>query len=182
MCYQRDAIRHEVVSRTTQGDALHTDLGRAVYGGGGITPDIEVKSPESGPIRSRLFLGIFDFARQLVAGQTASLREYRISETQYKTQLGVDDIERYPVNDKVIAAFRQHIATRPQFNVTDDQFNTNMNNVKTWLRREIMTAAYGPEAGQQVYLSDDVQVRKAIESLPEARMMADNARRARAAQ
>ena len=165
-----------------KGDALHTDLGRAVYGGGGITPDIEVKSPESGPVRSRLFLGVFDFARQLVAGQTAGLREYRVTETQYKTQLSLDDVERYPVNEKVIAAFRQHISTRPQFNVTDEQFSTNMSNVRTWLRREIMTAAFGPEAGQQVYLSDDVQVRKAIESLPEARMLADNARRARAAQ
>ena len=165
-----------------KGDALHTDLGRAVYGGGGITPDIEVKSPESGPVRSRLFLGVFDFARQLVAGQTAGLREYRVTETQYKTQLSLDDVERYPVNEKVIAAFRQHISTRPQFNVTDEQFSTNMSNVRTWLRREIMTAAFGPEAGQQVYLSDDIQVRKAIESLPEARMLADNARRARAAQ
>ncbi|HEV8487519.1 MAG TPA: S41 family peptidase [Blastocatellia bacterium] len=171
--------RDEPLGGGAKGDALHTDLGRAVYGGGGITPDIEIKSPESGPVRSRLFLAVFDFARQLVAGQTAGLREYRVGDTQYKTQLGLDDIERYPVNEKVIAAFRQHIGTRPQFNVTDEQFNTNANIIKTWLRREIMTAAYGPEAGQQVYLSDDVQVRKAIESLPEARMLADNARRAR---
>ena len=172
--------RDEPLGAGAKGDALHTDLGRAVYGGGGITPDIEVKSPESGPVRSRLFLGVFDFARQLVAGQTTGLREYRVTETQYKTQLALDDVERYPVNEKVIAAFRQHISTRPQFNVTDEQFSTNMSNVRTWLRREIMTAAFGPEAGQQVYLSDDIQVRKAIESLPEARMLADNARRARA--
>lgn len=172
--------RDEPLGGGAKGDALHTDLGRAVYGGGGITPDIEVKSPESGPVRSRLFLGVFDFARQLVAGQTQGLREYRIAETQYKTQLGLDDVERYPVNEKVIAAFRQYISTHPQFNVTDEQFSTNVNTVRTWLRREVMTAAYGPEAGQQVYLSDDIQVRKAIESLPEARMLADNARRARA--
>ena len=48
------------------------------------------------------------------------------------------------------------------------------------MRREIITAAYGPEAGEQVYLAEDIQLRKAIESLDEARMMADNARRARA--
>jgi carboxyl-terminal processing protease len=174
--------RDESLGGVDKGDALHTDLGRAVYGGGGITPDVEIKSPESGPVRSRLFLGVFDFARQLVAGQTTGLREYRVVETQYKTQLGLDDIERYPINDKVMAAFRQYISTRPQFNVSDEQFNSNLNTAKTWLRREVMTAAFGPEAGQQVYLSDDVQVRKAIESLPEARMLADNARRARATQ
>jgi hypothetical protein len=46
------------------------------------------------------------------------------------------------------------------------------------MRREIITAAYGPEAGDQVYLSDDVQFRKAVDSLDRARVLAENARRA----
>jgi carboxyl-terminal processing protease len=162
-----------------KGDALHTDLGRAVYGGGGITPDVEIKSPESGPIRSRLFYGVFDFARQLIAGQVTGLREYRVGETQYKTKVSTEEVDRYPVNDRVVAAFRQHIATRSQFNVPDDHFAANLSIIRTWLRREIVTAAYGPEPGEQVYLADDIQVLKAIESLPEARLLADNARRAR---
>ena len=47
------------------------------------------------------------------------------------------------------------------------------------MRRELITAAYGPEAGEQAYLPDDAQFRKAIESLDQARMLADNASRAR---
>ena len=39
--------------------------------------------------------------------------------------------------------------------------------------------SYCPQTGDQVYLPDDVQVRKAIESLDKARLIADNARRAR---
>jgi carboxyl-terminal processing protease len=162
-----------------KGDALRTDLGRAVYAGGGIAPDVEVKSPESGPVRGRLFNAVFDFSRQLVAGQIAGLREYRVVESQYKTKITQEDLDRHPINEKVIAAFRQHIAGRSQFAVTDEQFNSNLATIKTWLRRELMTASFGPEAGEQAYLAEDVQVLKAIESLPEARMLADNARRAR---
>lgn len=167
------------ITGAPRGDGLRTDLGRMVYSGGGITPDIEVKSPENNPTRGKLFYGIFDFTRQLVAGQVGGLRQYRVSDTQHKSKLSEDETARYPINEEVLAAFRQHIASRPQFNVTDEQFNANLSYIISQMRREIITAAYGPEAGEQVYLAEDIQLRKAIESLDQARMMADNARRVR---
>jgi carboxyl-terminal processing protease len=115
-----------------------------------------------------------------VAGQVSGLRQYRVSDTQHKSKLSDEETARYPINEEVLAAFRQHIASRPQFNVTDEQFNANLSYIINQMRREIITAAYGPEAGEQVYLGEDIQLRKAIESLDEARMMADNARRMRA--
>jgi carboxyl-terminal processing protease len=160
------------------GDALRTDLGRTVYGGGGITPDVEVKAP---PLSSRLYYGIFDFVRQLVAGQMQGLRAYRIAECQYKTKVSPEDINRYPVTDELLGAFRQCISNKPQFNVSEERINTNLNYIRAQMRREIITAAYGPEAGDQVYLSDDVQFRKAFESLDRARVLAENASRARGA-
>ncbi|MFY9558486.1 MAG: S41 family peptidase [Blastocatellia bacterium] len=165
-----------VTAGAQHGDPLRTDLGRTVYGGGGITPDVEVKAPA---LSSRLFYGIFDFVRLLVAGQTAGLREYRIAECQYKTRLSTEDINRYPVTEELLSAFRQHILNKPQFNISEDRINANLNYIRAQMRREIITAAFGPEAGDQVYLSDDVQFRKAFESLDRARVLADNARRAR---
>ena len=97
----------------------------------------------------------------------------------HKTKLSDDEIARYPINDELLAAFRQYISTKPQFNISEEQFNANLAYITSQMRREIITAAYGPEAGEQVYLVEDVQLRKAIESLVQARMMADNARRAR---
>ncbi|HLF85296.1 MAG TPA: S41 family peptidase [Blastocatellia bacterium] len=158
------------------GDALRTDLGRTVYGGGGIAPDVEVKAS---PVSSRLFYGIFDFVRQLVAGQMQGLRAYRIAECQYKTKVSPEDINHYPVTDELLAAFRQYISNKPQFNVSEERINANLNYIRAQMRREIITAAYGPEAGDQVYLSDDVQFRKAFESLDRARVLAENANRAR---
>ncbi len=158
------------------GDALRTDLGRTVYGGGGITPDIEIKAP---PVSSRLFYGIFDFVRQLVAGQMQGLRAYRVAECQYKMKVSPEDINRYPVTDELLAAFRQYLSNKPQFNVSEDRINSNLNYIRAQMRREIITAAYGPEAGDQAYLPDDVQFRKALESLDRARVLAENATRAR---
>jgi carboxyl-terminal processing protease len=159
-----------------RGDALRTDLGRTVYGGGGITPDVEVKAQ---PLYSRLYYGIFDFVRQLVAGQMQGLRAYRIAECQYKTKISPEDINHYPVTDELLAAFRQYISNKPQFNVSEERINANLSYIRAQMRREIITAAYGPEAGDQVYLSDDVQFRKAFESLDRARVLAENATRAR---
>jgi len=169
----------EQAAASTHGDVFTTDLGRTVYGGGGITPDIEVKSAEVGHARGRLFYGIFDFVRQLVAGQVTGLREYRIAETQQKTKISPDEINRYPITDELVAAFRQYITGKPQFNLADERFTANLGYIRTQMRRELITAAYGPEAGEQAYLPDDAQFRKAIESLDQARMLADNASRAR---
>jgi len=169
----------EQTAATAHGDVFMTDLGRTVYGGGGITPDIEVKSPETGQARGRLFYGIFDFVRQLVAGQIQGHREYRIAETQYRAKITPDETNRYPVTDELVAAFQQYIADKPQFGLSEERFNANLAYVRTQMRRELITAAYGPDAGEQSYLPDDAQFRKAIESLDQARMLADNASRAR---
>jgi carboxyl-terminal processing protease len=155
---------------------MRTDLGRTVYGGGGIAPDVEVKTP---PLSSRLFYGIFDFVRQLVAGQMQGLRAYRIAECQYKTRISPEDINHYPITDELLAAFRQYISSKPQFNVSEERITANLNYIRAQMRREIITAAYGPEAGDQVYLTDDAQFRKALESLDRARVLAENASRAR---
>jgi carboxyl-terminal processing protease len=163
-----------------RGDALHTDLGAEVYGGGGITPDFEVKAPETNSARRSLYASVFDFARNLVAGLVPGLREYRIGETQHKQRLSTEDLEHYPITDRLIAAFKQHIADNPDFRMPDTQFNAHLDYIRQRLRTELTSAAFGPEAGQQVYLADDIQLRKAIEKLPEARTLAENVNRSRA--
>ena len=174
--YLNRSEEQSAAGNPARGGALRTDLGRTVYGGGGITPDVEVKAQ---PLYSRLYYGIFDFVRQLVAGQMQGLRAYRIAECQYKTKVSAEDINHYPVTDELLAAFRQYISNKPQFNVSEERINANLSYIRAQMRREIITAAYGPEAGDQVYLSDDVQVRKAFESLDRARVLAENATRAR---
>jgi hypothetical protein len=55
--------------------------------------------------------------------------------------------------------------------LTAENINSQLDYVKTRLREEIATANYSTEAGQQVLLETDLQVLKAIESMPEARKL-----------
>jgi len=179
--YHRKNGEQEAATQKT--GALLTDGGRSVYGGGGITPDVAVKPSENrnfttGSVQGRIFNGAFLFVRQLVAGQIASLRDYRVHETQYKNRLTAEDINRFPIDDKVLAAYREFIAGDTGLNLSEEQFNAKKNYIILELRRELMTAAYGPEAGDQIFLAEDAQFRKALELLPEAKMLADTVRRA----
>ncbi len=175
----RDDALHNVAAA---GGAFHTDLGLNVYGGGGITPKVEIKAPESGRVQSKLYSAIFDFVRQLVNGQIAGAHEYRITEMQRRAKLTTEEIDRYPVTEKLLSAFRQYIAENTRFGVSDEKLNANQDYARLWLRREILTAAYGAEAGEQTYLVEDALVRKAVEKLPEARQLAENARHSRGEQ
>jgi hypothetical protein len=47
---------------------VQTAVGRVFYGGGGITPDIEVKEACNTPARARIAEAAFHFTRQLAAG------------------------------------------------------------------------------------------------------------------
>jgi carboxyl-terminal processing protease len=170
--------REDSLQQTARGGAVfHTDLGREVYGGGGITPDKFVKPADSSPTSGILYDAAFHFVRQLVAGLIPGLREYHVTSTQYKTEISQDDINRYPVNDKVVAAFREFVAENRQFNVPEERLNSNLDYSKALIRREIIIAAYGAEAGEEAFLSDDPQLRRALEVLPEARQLAENSRR-----
>src|SRR5688572_14074999 len=65
------------------GPAVKTAAGRVFYGGGGITPDIEVREPANSPARLRIAEAAFHFTRQLAAGQLPALESYRVEKVQY---------------------------------------------------------------------------------------------------
>jgi carboxyl-terminal processing protease len=162
-------------SETPKGESVLTDSGRRVYGGGGITPDIKVPPQEASVVRGRLFNAAFEFARQLVAGQVEGLREFKVDEIVYDHKLRGDE---YKITDKVVDAFRAFLAAHPRepYIVTDAQVSANLDYVRNRLHEEIVTAAYGAEAGNQVFILNDNLTLRAVDALPQARQLADNAR------
>src|SRR5689334_1026976 len=105
------------------GPAVQTAAGRVFYGGGGITPDIEVKEPANTPVRSRIFEAAFYFTRQLVAGVVPGLESYRIEKVQYGKSAKPTD---YPVTDRVVDAFRNFVRTQPQFQIQPAQIDEEL--------------------------------------------------------
>jgi carboxyl-terminal processing protease len=152
------------------GPAVQTAAGRVFYGGGGITPDIEVKEPANTPAHSRIFEAAFYFTRQLVAGVVPGLESYRIEKVQYGKSAKLTD---YPVTDRVVDAFRNFIRTQPQFQIQPAQIDEELEFVKLRLRQEIITAGFSNDAGARVLLDSDAQVLRALEAFPDAKRLAD---------
>ena len=172
---QRSSTDEEV--EEPQGEALLTDLGRRVYGGGGIAPDIKVTGPNGSALRNLIFGATFEFSRHLVAGQFPGLREYRVDRIDYDHVFRGDE---YRITEKAIEAFRQFVAEREkEFPLTDAQITANIDFIRARIREEVLTAAYGTEVGNQFFLLGDAVTQRAIDSLPAARELAENARASR---
>lgn len=155
------------------GPAVKTAAGRVFYGGGGITPDIDVKPLTFSPIRNRIVEAAFQFTRQLAAGLVPGLESHKVERVQYGKNAKASD---YPINDRVIEAFRSFVRTDTQSQLTPAQLDEEIDFVKLRLRQEIVTAAYSNDAGARVLLDSDPQVLRALEALPEAKRLAESAR------
>ena len=155
------------------GPAVQTAVGRVFYGGGGITPDIEIKEPANTPVRARIAEAAFHFTRQLAAGVVPGLEAYRVEKVQYGKNIRPID---FPITERVLEAFRNFVRTKPEFQVQPAQIDEELDFAKLRLRQEIITAAFSNDAGARVLLDSDAQVLRALEALPDAKRLADSAR------
>jgi carboxyl-terminal processing protease len=153
------------------GTPVETAVGRVFYGGGGITPDIEVKEPANTPQRVRIAEAAFQFTRNLAAGIVPGFESYRIERVQYGKNAKPTD---YPITERVLEAFRNFIRTKPELHVQPTQIDEELEFAKLRLRLEIVTAAFSNDAGARVGLDSDAQVLRALEALPDAKRLADS--------
>jgi carboxyl-terminal processing protease len=137
---------------------------------GGITPDVVVKIPDSD---IRLRDACFEFARLLVAGKIAGFDEYTVKRTEYGYQLRGNE---YHLTDQLIAAFRSFIRERRELQVNEDQLNRNIEYARRRIRAEVITAAYGVEVGERFLIESDDQTLRAVEEIPKAQRITDQAR------
>src|SRR5690242_1189572 len=155
------------------GPPVQTAVGRVFYGGGGITPDIEVKEPQLTPLRLRIMEAAFQFTRLMAAGVVPGLESYKVEKVQYGKSAKQTD---FPITDRVVEAFRNYVRTNPANQLQPAQIDEELDFAKLRLRQEIITAAYSNDAGARVLLDSDVQVLRALDALPDAKRLADNAR------
>jgi carboxyl-terminal processing protease len=155
------------------GPGVQTAVGRVFYGGGGITPDIEVKEPANTPARLRIAEAAFHFTRQLSAGVLPGLEAYKVDKVQYGKTAKTTD---FPITDRLLEAFRNFVRAQPEFHVLPAQIDEDLDFTKLRLRQEIITASFSNDAGARVLLDSDLQVLRAIDALPDAKRLADNAR------
>ena len=167
----------DAVQRT---DEKRTDTGRTVYGGGGIQPDVIVKFPPQELELLRTWLDpVFQFARNLVSGKIPGHPEFKVEgPCDHKHRLAARD---YPVNDKVLAAFKTFIGEHKELKADEARVDKDGEWLKRRIRYEVATAAFGEENARAALADGDVQLQRAIAELPKAKTLADDIRRMRAA-
>jgi len=153
------------------GPAVKTAAGRVFYGGGGITPDIEVKESANTPGRFRIAEAAFHFTRQLASGVLPGLESYKVDKVQYGKNARPTD---FPITDRLLEAFRLYVRNQPELQVTPAQVDEELEYSKLRLRQEIITAAFSNDAGARVLLDSDTQVLKALDALPDAKRLAES--------
>ena len=138
-----------------------TDSGREVFGGGGINPDIKVEIPKPNKLQSRLQSGSYFFTFG---------RAYNASHPDFD--------HNFEVTDSILNDFRNFLSTgKTKLNFEEADFAANLDFIKRQIKYEYFLAHAGQEDAQKVYLEGDVQILKALEVLPQAKALFQNAKK-----
>src|SRR6202043_3186381 len=143
-----------------------TDSGRQVTGGGGITPDVTVAAPkltkfEETLIRADVFFpyeaGVGGFTRFYLGTRPTITKEFTADDTVMK------DLREYMAKHNV--------------HYTEPEMADNLDWIKRKIKQEVFLSTFGQQEGFKVELEADPQVQKAVEALPQARALYENARK-----
>jgi carboxyl-terminal processing protease len=160
------------------GPESHTDTGRAVYGGGGISPDEVVKPGTISAAERHLRDILFAFSLELTTGRVQGFEAYKVQRAiEFDHDLANED---YPVTDALFAELKKFAAAKPIFKVTPDQLDKSRSFAERQLRYNVLSAAYGYRTATQVFNDGDPQISRAVDAMPRARELALAASRARA--
>jgi carboxyl-terminal processing protease len=143
-------------SNSTNQEVKLTDSGRTVYGGGGITPDEKIETPQSNHFQDDLLYKdvFFKFAPVYVANHTVD--------------------KNFQVDDAVLAEFRKFL-TSESIPWTDADISGAAGWLKTRINEKIVTIQFGQLQGLRTLADGDPEIQKAMTYLPEAQALEDNA-------
>jgi carboxyl-terminal processing protease len=148
------------VASTQRKESFRTDAGRTVYGGGGITPDVFVKAPTLTRFAATLYARglFFEFAVDYRAKHPDVPRDFQMTPAVRQEFFKfVDGKPGLSLEGKTQASYE----AEPDPSILDRA-----------IREELLTAAYGREAGYRVNMEGDVQLKKALTLFPEAEKLA----------
>jgi carboxyl-terminal processing protease len=146
------------VGDTTNKEVKLTDSGRTVYGGGGITPDVKLDPVKSNHFQDTLLqhYAFFNFAKHYIVAHHIT--------------------KSFQVDDAVMQEFRKSLDA-DKVPYTEADLLQNDEWIKSNLKSEIFVDAFGQEEGLKVKAETDPEVLKGLDLLPQARALAENARK-----
>ena len=135
-----------------------TDSGRTMYGGGGITPDVKLAPFKSNKFQETLLqhYAFFNFAKRYVIGHKVT--------------------QSFEADETVLQDFRKFL-DEEKVPFTEAELIENHEWLRSNIKSELFVDSFGQEEGLKVRAETDPEVMKALELLPQARALADNARK-----
>src|SRR6267142_5781729 len=143
-----------------------TDSGRQVTGGGGITPDITVPAPKL--TKLNLFNDRDDTCFPAETGVGGFTRYYLGA----KPAISKD----FEVDDNVMRVFREYLS-KHNVRYTEPEMAEGLDWIKRKIKQEVFMSSFGQQEGFKVLLEADPQVQKAVEAIPQARALYQNAKK-----
>lgn len=135
-----------------------TDSGRTVYGGGGITPDVKIASTKTNKFQDTLLekYAFFNFAKHYVINHKVS--------------------KQFEVDDAVMQEFRKFLDDQ-KIPFTEADLAENNDWIRTDIKAELFINEFGQQEGMRVHAEGDPEVEKGLDLLPQAKQLADNAKK-----
>ncbi len=140
-------------------DARMTDAGRTVYGGAGIAPDEKYTDTYN------------KFQIEVLRRQ--AFRDYI---PKYFTTHGVKLPSGWSPDEAMLAEFHKHCLTLGSV-FTEAEWGENLNWTKVQLKREALITTDSLDASLRYGIETDPVVLKAVDSLPKAQTLLDNAKK-----
>jgi len=152
--FERDTENGNTANR----EVKLTDSGRTVYGGGGIAPDYNVP-----PVKSNRF-------------QDSLLQHYAFFNFAKRYVINHHPTEKFEVDDATMQDFRKFL-DEEKIPFSEADLLENNDWVRSNIRSEIFVDAFGQNEGLKVKEEADPLVLKALDLMPEAKALAENARK-----
>jgi len=163
----------------TKSQMRRTSLGRPVYGGGGIEPDIIVEPTLIQNEQAAIWTtGLFMFVRKLMAGEIAAASQFKrfAIEFDHQPQSG-----EFLVNDDILKAYREFmtefIAQNQDLGLTMKMVDDHLAWSRGKIREEALLAAYGLDTQRRMTAEEDAQLQRALSEMNNSAQLADKARR-----
>src|SRR5205823_999035 len=134
-----------------------TDSGRTVYGGVGISPDVKIPPLKTTRFEDTLLqkYSFFNFAARYLNGRSVD--------------------KNFEVTDAVMQDFRKFLDAQ-KIPYTEAELNEGIDWIKSSIKTELFIAQFGQQEGLKIRAETDPQVVSALNLLPKAKELADNAK------
>lgn len=139
---------------------FNTDMGRTVYGGGGVMPDVRVKSEKLSELSTQLLEQAF---------RKNAFFSYAVHYHGTHPSLS----RTFAPDQPMMEEFRAYLREDKEIDFSDEAFDAEADYIRDYLRYTLISQYHGEGVARQAVMEADLPLAKAVDLLTEADTLAD---------